>query len=49
MIKFRNLTLSHYDLGNDLYDWWYNSSYHAWEVDDGYYLSNDIYSYKNIK
>lgn len=50
MIKLEILTLSHYDLGNDLYDWWSNTSHCAWinVVNGSYYLSDNLYSAKYI-
>ena len=48
MIKFKAITLSHSDLGNELYDWWSNTSHFAWQnVGTGsYYLSDVVCSGK---
>ena len=48
MIKFKAITFSHYELGNELYEWWSNTSHVAWQnvATGSYYLSDVVCSGK---
>lgn len=46
MKKFESVILWLYTSNNDLLDWWYDADYHVWKSNDGFYLSDCIYSKK---